>query len=187
MSDCKEYVLQQILPGKKTSDSIVSDIGKYACRPTVAECTADQWDVLSAYLSVCPATCIVATMVHQDVVGAETSASLSDGCSACFTHSSSSSSMRSVSFSSSMSQSCTHEHTKNTHPHQCHSPVHAHTKNTHPIQGAALRTIPAPNSHISIQVVHILTGVSYLLSFTHNLIESLTSKGQFRCYLQCGS
>ena len=30
MSDCKEYVLQQILPGKKTSYSIVSDIGEYA-------------------------------------------------------------------------------------------------------------------------------------------------------------
>jgi len=32
MSDCKEYVLQQILPGK-TSYSIVLDIGKYACGP----------------------------------------------------------------------------------------------------------------------------------------------------------
>jgi len=33
MSDCKEYALQQILPEKKTSYSLVSDIGKYACGP----------------------------------------------------------------------------------------------------------------------------------------------------------
>ena len=52
---------------------------------------------------------------------------------------------------------------------------------------SAMTTTPAPNSHISIQVVHILTEVSYLLSFTHNLIESLTSKAEFLCYLRCGS